>query len=366
MRGIVSPGVEFFAGYRENNYYYVDKTGFLEEFLPSASKGVHLFTRPRRFGKTLMLSMMAEFFDITKDSSELFKGLAVSRNRELCQRWMNQYPVVFLTLKGIRGKSYELACDRLGGLIAFQLNNAYRPLLSSPKVAPGTRKVLSALADSSASLAQLQGSLCTLCGALHDQYEKPVILLIDEYDVPLACAQENGYYADMISFFRDFLSDALKTNPYLELAVLTGCLRITKESIFTGLNNPNCFGVSDSKYSDVFGFTEAEVAAMLETFGMADKMDEVREWYDGYHFGKRDDIYCPWGITKYVCDHITDPDAQPQAYWLNTSSTAIVKDVLAKTDFDLEEDIETLIYGGCVLFSLQEQTPPKHRQPAPT
>ncbi len=355
MRPKINPGAQFFAGYRKNQYYYVDKTGFLEEFLPSAPEGVWLFTRPRRFGKTLTLSMMAEFFDITRKSSELFKGLAVSRNRELCQQWMNQYPVIFLTFKDIKNATWEECYESIRSLIATCLRTKHSVLLRSRKIIPETREFLKTLARGQADRADIEESLYILCSALYDHYGKNVILLIDEYDTPVHNALENGFYEKMIVFMRIFLSKALKGNEFLEFSVLTGCLRITRESIFTGLNNLKCYGVTDSSYSDVFGFTEAEVFTMLEAFGMGDKRDEVREWYDGYSFGKRDDIYCPWGITNYIYDHIKDPDAQPQAYWLNTSGNDITRSLFREHSSDLEKWIGDLLDYPYIVTKLQEQ-----------
>ena len=350
----VDPGLEFFAEFRQENVYYVDKTGFLEEFLTPKPLKQSLFTRPRRFGKTLMLTMMAEFFDITKKSAALFEGLTISRNEKLCREWMNQYPVIFLSLKDIRDKTYELAFRHIADLMADQISN-HLCLLESPDVALNRRLDLNALLRKQADVITVQRSLYTLCRSLLDYYGKPAVLLVDEYDVPVYTARQMGFYDEMISFIHLFLSPAVKSNAYIKFAVLTGCLRITKESIFTGLNNLNCFDISEEQYADAFGFTENEVRTMLEAFGMADKMEEVREWYDGYHFGNREDIYCPWGITKYVAAHLTTPDKKPEAYWLNTSGNDIARNVLATTHIDLTEKIEQLIDGGCIRFVLHAQ-----------
>lgn len=355
MNVCIEPTLAEFAEIRSYNSYYVDKTGFLEEFLLPIPAKVALFTRPRRFGKSLMMSMMAEFFDITKDSRKLFEGLAVTGNTALCREWMNQYPVLSLTLKGIEEDTYELACSRIAARIADQLRTVHRCLLTSPRLISATRNELQALSRKEAGIVDVEGSLHTLCIALNEHYGKPPVLLIDEYDVPVAKAQENGFYEKMIKFMRNFLSDALKGNTYLKFAILTGCLRITRESLFTGLNNLNCFGISQDMYSDCFGFTETEVQTMLSAFGMAEKMNEVREWYDGYRFGEGKNIYCPWGITNYVADHMRVPGMAPQPYWLNTSGNEISRDVLRKKYLRLGENIETLIQGGCIEVSLKEQ-----------
>ncbi len=351
----ISTNLDNFASYRQGKYYYVDKTGFLRDFLQDGSSKVALFTRPRRFGKSLMLSMMAEFFDITKDSTPLFKGLAISRSKKLCRQWRNQYPVVFLSLKGFfNAASYEAACEQM----LQKLQDSCMPycfLLKSPHVNDIDKMTLKSVMFGQASVMDMQVALYRLCRALSDHYGKPAILLIDEYDTPVSNAEENGFYDTMIKFMQDFLTNSLKENSFLELAVLTGCLRVTRESIFSGLNNLDCFDITYPGYGDAFGFTEAEVYTLLEAFGMADKMDEVREWYDGYHFGNMDDIYCPWGIANYVRDHIKSPDMEPQLYWLNSSANEISRDVFQKTHFRLMESIEKLVDGGCIPVSLQTQ-----------
>ncbi len=359
MPPIVFPGEDIFARYRQENLYYVDKTGFLEEFLTSGITDATLFTRPRRFGKTLMLSMMAEFFDITKDSSALFEGLTISRNKELCRKWMNQYPVIFLTFDGIEADSFELARDLIGEQVSTMINRYHPWLHESPRLPRGTREALEALAESRAGIAQLQGCLSTLCLALRAHYGRPVIILVDEYDFPAGKAQEHGFYDEMLSFLTSFLSEGLKTNFNLQFGVMTGCLHLREKTIFSGgLNNLNCFDMSDVRYADAFGFTEAEVAAMLETYGMSDKMDEVRGWYDGYHFGKTEHIYNPWGITKYVEDHLRTPDMPPRPYWLGISHSGITKDLLSETGFYIEEELEELLDGGCVYIDLDD--PPNY------
>lgn len=281
-------GAEKFSELRKDNYYYIDKTGFLNSFLPLSAK-VHLFTRPRRFGKTLFLSMLAEFFDITRDSRSLFEGLAVSRNTALCKEWMNQYPVISLSLKGVGGASFEDAFAKFRNQI-MKCVARYHALYEDPAVNPLDRMWLNEIQQQKADKSVLAEALCTMSRALAAYYKRPAIILVDEYDVPVAKAAENGYYDEMIDFERDFLCSALKTNDDLIFGVLTGCLRITRESIFTGLNNIKCYDIADGDYADVFGFTQGEVDTLLADAGLSSKREEVRAWYDGYRFGKNQEI----------------------------------------------------------------------------
>ncbi len=353
MAFTIKLGVADFAKYRKTQSYYVDKTGFLEQFLLDWDE-VTLFTRPRRFGKTLMMSMMAEFLDITKQSAELFEGLAISRNEKLCQEWMNQYPVIFLTFKDICDPTCEQAINHITDLIAEYISK-HLYLLESPRIAPNRKQALHALFQKQADALTMKKSLYILCNSLFEYYKKPAIIIIDEYDVPVSNALNMKFYDEIMEFMRMFMSISLKENNYMMFGVLTGCLNILKASVYTGLNNIKVFGISENKYADAFGFTEDEVRRMLETFGLEDKMEEVREWYDGYHFGNREDIYCPWGITNYVSDHVTSSCESPQAYWLNTSGNDIARNVLAKTDINLTEKIEKLIDGGSIRFLFRKQ-----------
>ncbi len=358
MKARIQPGMSDFSAARRNNWYYVDKTGFLETFLEDYPV-VSLFTRPRRFGKTLMMQMMAEFFDITKDSRELFEGLAVSRNQELCAKWMNQYPVVFLTLKSVRQSSYEDACEQIRILVSFLLAKT-KSVLTSPRVDSFVQESLQSLAQGSSNSATLKNSILKnsiffLCSALYQHYERPVILLIDEYDVPASYAYENGYYTDMIEFMRTFLDVLKGGEKFIKFSVLTGCLRIMKESIFTGLNNVVCYDISHHNYSDAFGFTEKEVISALDAYGLSEKLDEVREWYDGYHFGNTEDIYCPWGIMSYIFDHMTNPDMEPQLYWLNTSGNDIIKSCTKNLSLSNQENIDSLLKGEAVSTCLNSE-----------
>ncbi len=348
-------GIEFFRTIREENYCYVDKTGFIEELLSSNRAQVSLITRPRRFGKTLTMTMLQEFFDIRRDSRAIFEGLDISQNTELCQKWMNQYPTVFMTLKGVEGRDYDFALSQISYLLQ-QICEEHAYLLESEKIGIDVKDKLAALKKGSASEKEMASSLQLLCRALEVHFGRPVILLIDEYDTPVNCAEQKGYYNEMIGFMRSFLGAALKTNTSLKFAVLTGCLRIAKESIFTGLNNFACYTLSDEEYADKFGFTEAEVDNLLKEASLSDKKAELKEWYDGYQFGECTEIYCPWDIIMHLSKLQKNPRALPQAYWNNTSSNSIVKTLINRAERnDLRNKIEKLIEGGSVEEELAEE-----------
>lgn len=346
-------GGESFREIRELNCCYVDKTDLLEELLTAIPPKVSLITRPRRFGKTLTMSMLREFFDIQKDSKDIFSGLKIFHNRELCDEWMNKHPVVFLSLKYVEGQSFEHALAQFASLISrVCAEHAY--LNDSAGVTAADKQEISELIFKQADVTALENSLLTLCRALQTHWGKPTILLIDEYDVPLACAQQNGYYHEMVSFIRNMLGAALKTNAALQFAILTGCLRIAKESIFTGLNNFACYSISDVEFEDKFGFTESEVDALLEAGNLSKKKDELKEWYDGYRFGNGTEIYCPWDVLMHVSRLQKNAEVQPQAYWNNTSGNAIVRSFIGRTDLNIGEKFETLINGGCVETKIVE------------
>ena len=346
-------GSESFREIRDNDLCYVDKTGFIEEFLTSSFVKFSLITRPRRFGKTLMMSMVNDFFDISQDSKALFEGLAISKNKELCDKWMNQYPTVLVTMKEANGVNFKHAMERYSDIMGQLCGNlAY--LQESPKVRSREKKLLASLENNTNKRTMLEGSLVTICRALHAHWGKPVILLIDEYDVPLARAQENGYYPEMVDFVRNIMGGALKTNNFLLFAVLTGGLRISKESIFTGLNNFTCFGISDFDFDDKFGFTPREVDDLLAAAGYSSKKDEIKEWYDGYRFGDNKEIYCPWDILQYLKTLKKNPNAIPKPYWENTSGNNVIRDFIERTDFEADDDIENLLSGGYVRCTINE------------
>ncbi|MDD6180985.1 MAG: AAA family ATPase [Desulfovibrionaceae bacterium] len=347
----ITIGSEFFRKIREEHALYMDKTGLIEELLWNKAE-VSLITRPRRFGKTLTMTMLRDFFDIRQDSRAIFEGLAIARNKELCESWMNQYPTVFLTLKGAEGLTLDealYACAEIIGALCAQHSYLY----ASPHVEQRDKEMLHEL-ESTEDKNLLAKSINTLCRALHAHYGKPVILLIDEYDVPLAKAQENGYYREMVTFLRGFLGGALKTNPSLAFAVLTGCLRISRESIFTGLNNFRCYGIDHTFFADKIGFTSADVDALLEIYGLADKKPVVQEWYDGYRFGNNVEMYCPWDVLQYVVDAQSNPAATPRAYWNNSSGNAIIRSFVGRTDLHVAGKFETLLAGGCVEADIVE------------
>ena len=336
-----------FREIRENDYCYVDKTAFIEEFFSLAIK-LSLITRPRRFGKTLMMNMLSDFFDITQDSKAIFDGLTISKNKELCDKWMNQYPVVFLSFKDIEGLNFEEALGKVRSCIS-DVSNSFPFLTDSKTVREIDRLDLETINLKKADKTLLSDSLKILCRALHAYYGKPVILLIDEYDVPLAKAYKYGYYPEMVQFIGNMLSGALKDYTIIQYGILTGCLRISGESIFTGLNNFKCFGISNVRYADKFGFTSKEVDELLATTGFSEKKQEIKEWYDGYRFGKDTEIYCPWDILQYVTDLQDDPEALPLPYWQNSTQKDIVRTFVDQCNTgDVKNKLDTLMSGGCI------------------
>ncbi len=343
-------GIENFKEMRTMDYYYVDKTGLIRELLENIAK-VNLFTRPRRFGKTLNISMLQYFFEIGSDSS-LFEGLEISKEKELCEQYMAKFPVISISLKGISGISFEAAKRKLCSVIAREALR-FEFLLQSDKLSTIERQQYQKLValnnngEFAISDGLLEDSLFILSKCLQKHYGKNTIILIDEYDVPLDKAYQSGYYDDMVSLMRSLFGQALKTNNSLYFAVLTGCLRICKESIFTGLNNFNVYTVKSVRYHERFGFTDTEVRNMLEYYGFTQQYDAVKEWYDGYRFGKLD-IYCPWDVINYCGDLRDDTVTTPQNYWVNTSSNDIIRKFLSKADAATRNEIEQLIEGGSV------------------
>ena len=326
MSKLISVGQSMFDELRKNDIYYVDKTEILYE-LRGADKRDHvsLFTRPRRFGKTLMMSMMENFFNIAKDSRDVFEGLDIMNHPEFCEQYMNQYPVIFVSFKDAYGKDYNDAYTKFVDIIAKTCKGMVS-IIDHEKIDPDERKIFYALKSKTASNAEVASSLDTLMSILYTVYGKKVILLIDEYDVPIARAfntDENSYYPDMLGLMKEVLSYALKDNKYLEFGILTGCLRIAKQSIFTDVNNFTNYSVIDRKYSSYFGFTEDEVHDMLNSIGCEDKLPLVREWYDGYLFGTTH-IYCPWDVVNYASELSEYKDAIPQNFWENTSSNDLL------------------------------------------
>ncbi|RHD97495.1 hypothetical protein DW775_02475 [Agathobacter rectalis] len=342
-------GIDDFRKLRESHFYYVDKTRLIEQLLLNWSE-VTLFTRPRRFGKTLNMSMLKSFFDIGTDET-LFDGLYISGNKELCDEYMGKYPVIFLSLKGVEGLTYEEAFEAFVRIMGKEVNRVSF-LADSDKLTQIEREQYKGLTIiKNGRLAfdkeKLISSLQLLSQLLYKHYGKKTVILIDEYDVPLDKAFQNGYYNEMVSLIRGLFGQALKTNEFLQFAVLTGCLRISKESIFTGLNNFKVMSITDSRFDEQFGFTDEEVRKLLSDYGMDSHFDEVKEWYDGYHFG-RADVYCPWDVINHA-DHLRDDsDAKPQTYWINSSGNSLVRRLINRADSSTKDEIERLIAGEAI------------------
>lgn len=343
-RKMLPTGIENFEEIRRNNsYYYVDKTGLIRDLLKSRGK-VNLFTRPRRFGKTLNMSMLKCFFEIGADKT-LFDGLAISKETALCEECMGKFPVVFISLKDVDGLTFKEAYGKLHEIIQKEIRRLYF-LTESSKLSEMDKQAFNKLASTDEEV-EIQKSLALLTELLYKHYGQKTILLIDEYDVPLDKAFQHGYYKEMASLIRGLFSPALKTNDFLQFAVLTGCLRVSKESIFTGLNNFKVLSITDSRFDEHFGFTDAEVKMLLEDYDLLDHYDDTRRWYDGYRFGNVD-VYCPWDVINYVDLLHNDPHAEPQAFWINSSGNDLVKRFVDKADKTTQGEIERLIAGEAI------------------
>ena len=342
-------GIDDFRKLRESHFYYVDKTRLIEQLLLNWSE-VTLFTRPRRFGKTLNMSMLKSFFDIGTDKA-LFDGLYISGNKKLCDEYMGKFPVIFLSLKGVEGLTYDEAFEAFVRIMGKEVTRLSF-LADSDKLTQIEQEQYKGLTIMKNGRLvfdkeKLISSLQLLSQLLYKHYGKKVVILIDEYDVPLDKAFQNGYYKEMVSLIRGLFGQALKTNEFLQFAVLTGCLRISKESIFTGLNNFKVMSITDSRFDEQFGFTDSEVKKLLSDYGMDSHFDEVKEWYDGYHFGKAD-VYCPWDVINHV-DHLRDDiDAKPQTYWINSSGNSLVRRLINRADSSTKDEIERLIAGEAI------------------
>ena len=342
-------GFENFQEIRKLDFYYVDKTKLVEQLLENWSK-VNLFTRPRRFGKTLNMSMLKSFFEIGTDTA-LFDGLYISQNEELCKEYMGKYPVIFLSLKGVDGLTFEEARSALCELIAGEVRR-FKFLLNSSRLDNDEKNIyrdlISLQGEQETTLAtKLKFSLKKISELLYQHYGQKTIVLIDEYDVPLDKAFQHGYYREMVALIRGLFGEALKTNDFLQFAVLTGCLRVSKESIFTGLNNFKVYSADDVRYDEEFGFTNEEVKKLLEDYNLQKHFTEVKEWYDGYRFGNAD-IYCPWDVINYVDDLVSEAKSQPKAYWINSSGNDLVKRFIDMADKTTKDEIEQLIVGEAV------------------
>ena len=345
-------GIENFEQLRKEDFYYVDKTGLICDLLNNWGF-VNLFTRPRRFGKSLNMSMLQCFFEVGGDKS-IFEGLAISNDKALCEKYMGKFPVISISLKGVDGLTFEAAYDMLCIIIRSEVLRL-QFLLDSDAITENEKQPLKNIAAGSKDPSEIKNSLQLLSKLLERHYGQKTIILIDEYDVPLDKAYAHGYYPQMVDLIRAMFNAALKTNSSLFFAVLTGCLRVSKESIFTGLNNPKIRSISDVEFDEYFGFTDAEVREMLAAYGLEDHYDEMREWYDGYLFGGQN-VYCPWDVINY-CDSLRfDPLAEPKAYWLNTSGNDMVRKLIDKSgNSTARMEIEDLIDGQTVSKSLNEQ-----------
>jgi len=348
----ISVGAESFEALRQSGGYYVDKTELIYD-LVNANNTVTLFTRPRRFGKTLTMSMLESFFDCSRDSRAEFDGLAISRHTEFCDAWMNQYPVIFLTLKDVEGIDFSGALGMLKSVLA-KLCIKMESVVKRAKLNQADVDIFDRMMFRKIDVEEVKNSIDVLTRILYTIYSKPVILLIDEYDVPLAKAQENGYYREMLDVIRGMFSVGLKTNDYLKFGVVTGCLRISKESIFTGVNNFSSYSVLSEDFSEYFGFTHGEVEEMLAEAGMGEKSELIRSWYDGYVFGNSY-VYCPWDVVSYVAALLRRPNAMPENYWKNTSGNGILRTFIENAENNVTVDFETLMNGGTIQKTITQE-----------
>ena len=344
-------GVSDFEEIRRNGYYYVDKSGLIGELLSTTGTKVTLITRPRRFGKTLGMSMLESFFDIRKDNKALFEELEIAKRHELCMEWMNQWPTVFVSFRQVDGLNFNSAYDMLT-LVISELYKKHLYLLDSDKLDSFDKEIVKQLIQGTASAKDMKGSLMLLTRLMYQQYGKPVILLIDEYDVPVAKANRNGYYEEMLDVMKG-LMQALKDNQALCFAVITGCLKIAKESIFTGTNNFISDTITDSRLNEYFGFVQSEVDQILKDADVLDKAESIRGWYDGYHFGDFD-VYCPWDVMNYLLELQRNPKAKPVSYWKNTSDNAVIRSFIDYAGSNITGKLETLLAGGTIVQRVDE------------
>lgn len=345
-------GLENFSEIRSNGYYYVDKTDFIRKLLKQQFK-VSLVTRPRRFGKTLAMSMLEEFFDVSKDSRKNFEGLRISEQRALCEEWQNQWPVIFFSFKDIEGLNFSEAYHILKNKIA-ELYIKHEYLEKSSKVSEADRQWFRKIKMAAADKADIKGSFSILMRMMKVHYGKTVILLLDEYDVPLAKANEAGYYEEMLDMLRGIFSQSIKSNEFLKFAVITGCLRISRESIFTGINNVVPDTIIGERFDEYFGFTQEDVSTLLADTGLLEHTQEIREWYNGYRFGNIG-VYCPWDVLNHVGKLQENPNAEPEAYWANTSGNSILRSFLRRAKRSTKSEIETLIEGKSIFKKISEQ-----------
>ena len=343
-------GKSDFAQVRTDGDYYIDKTDLIRQIASSGTQ-VTLFTRPRRFGKSLNMSMLQHFFDIREDSKALFDGLSISDNKEICGKWMNQYPTVLVSFKSVDSTTFDNALAQLKAVLS-ELFRQHLYILDDPKIDDDDIETIQRIKSKKADPSDLMDSLSLLTRLLYYHYNKPVVLLIDEYDVPMAKGASNKYYDQITDIMRSIYSKSLKDNPYIKIAVLTGCLRIAKESIFTGLNNLKVYSILDYAFEEYFGFTDKEIDKLLSDTGFTEYKDKIRQWYDGYRFGDTE-IYCPWDVLNYISDLQHKAGIEPKNYWANTSSNDIIRQYLDE-GIDPQSDFETLLQGKCIYKSISE------------
>ena len=345
-------GVSDFSEIRQKNYYFIDKSGLIEELLKTTATKVTLITRPRRFGKTLGMSMLAAFFDIRKDSSSLFTGLEISKNRDLCEAWMNQWPTVFFSFKDVDGLNFEDAYNRL----VAQISNLYKKhtyLLECSDIDEDDKTIFRAVKSGTANKTQISQALSTLTRLLQIYHQKQVVLLLDEYDVPIAKASDKGYYQEMLDIMKVLLSTVLKDNESLRFAFITGCLKIAKESVFTGTNNLVTDSITSSRLDEYFGFTQKDIDKLLKDAKATEKTEIMKDWYDGYHFGEAD-VYCPWDVMNYMRELLQNPNAKPESYWKNTSDNAIIRSFIDYAGSSITKKLEVLLEGDYIVQRVDE------------
>lgn len=352
MKGLNIPvGVSDFVEIRQNGYYYVDKTGLICELLKTTGTKVTLITRPRRFGKTLTMSMLDNFFNIQKDSKSIFAGLEIAGQDALCREWMNRWPVIFVSFKQVDGLDFASAYEMLKQVVA-DVYKKHLYLLESEKIAEFDKQIIRRLVERKGSEAETKNSFGLLTNVMQAYYGQQVILLMDEYDVPVAKANSNGYYTEMLDMMKGIMQP-LKDNPALRFAVITGCLKIAKESIFTGTNNFVSDTVTDSRLNEYFGFTQKEVDRILQDAGAEKQAELVKMWYDGYHFGEFD-VYCPWDVMNYLRDWQYNPNVKPVGYWKNTSDNAIIRSFIDYAGSAITKKLEILLSGGYIVQQIDE------------
>lgn len=345
-------GISDFSEIRQKNYYFIDKSGLIEELLKTTATKVTLITRPRRFGKTLGMSMLAAFFDISKDSSALFAGLEISKNRDLCEAWMNQWPTVFFSFKDVDGLNFEDAYNRLVAQIA-NLYKKHTYLLECSDIDEDDKTIFRAVKSGTANKTQISQALSTLTRLLQIYHQKQVVLLLDEYDVPIAKASDKGYYQEMLDIMKVLLSTVLKDNESLRFAFITGCLKIAKESVFTGTNNLVTDSITSSRLDEYFGFTQKDIDKLLKDAKATEKTEIMKDWYDGYHFGEAD-VYCPWDVMNYMRELLQNSNAKPESYWKNTSDNAIIRSFIDYAGSSITKKLEVLLEGDYIVQRVDE------------